>query len=287
MAKVLILGGTTGAGKTSLSLELARAWDAAVVSADAMTVYRRLDIGTAKPTVEERRGVPHYALDVRDLSESFDVSDFVAEVAEACAEHPRVIVAGGTPFYLQARVRPRAALPGSDPAVRSEVEALPDPHARLQVVDPESAARLHPNDRVRVVRALEVYRLTGSTLTELHARGAARPPLDAAVAWLDRPDLSEQVDLRLEWMLGAGYLDEARGLLDQGVDPTLKPLRSFSYRHMIGHVQGALSLDEAVRRTRRDTLKLARRQRTWARGLGWAATDPDSVRRLGQDTFSV
>jgi len=286
MAKVLILGGTTGAGKTSLSLELARAWDAAVVSADAMTVYRGLDVGTAKPTVEERQGVPHYALDVRALTESFDVSDFVTEVERACAEHPRVIVAGGTPFYLQALVRPLAALPGSDPAVRAELEALADPHARLMTIDPSSAARLHPNDRVRVVRALEVHQLTGCTLTELHARGGARPPLEAEVAWLDRTDLPHRVDLRLGVMLDEGYIAEAHDLLEAGFDPVLKPLRSFAYRHMIEHVLGALSLDEALRRTRRDTLKLARRQRTWARGLGWSACEPEVVRELAAATFT-
>lgn len=286
MRPVLLLGGVTAAGKSALAQELAETWGAALVSADAMTVYRGLDVGTAKPSLEERARVPTYGIDVCDLDEAFDVAAFLATVAEARAAHERVIVVGGTPFYLQALVRPMADLPPPDPAVRAELEALEDPHGRLAAVDPEAAARLHPNDRVRIVRALEVHALTGRTQTELHAEGPAEPPVPARIAWLDREDLAERIGRRLEEMVARGYVAETRGILAAGWSRELKPLRSFSYRHLVAHVLDGLDLDEALRRTARDTRRFSRKQRTWARGLGWSETSPEAVRRLAETLFS-
>lgn len=286
MRPILLLGGVTAAGKSALAQELALAWDAALVSADAMTVYRGLDIGTAKPSPEERAAVPTYAIDVCELDEAFDVAAFLETVAEARAAHERVIVVGGTPFYLQALVRPMAELPAPDPAVRAALEALPDPHGRLAHVDPAAAARLHPNDRVRVIRALEVHALTGRTQTELHAEGPAVPPVPSRVVWLDREDVAERIALRLQQMVARGYVEETRRVLAAGWDRELKPLRSFSYKHLVAHVLDGLSLEEALRRTDRDTRRFSRKQRTWARGLGWTATTADSVRRLAAELFT-
>ena len=162
---VLLIGGPTAAGKSGLAIEIAEAYGAVVVSADAMTVYRGLDIGTAKPTPQERERVAHHCIDVRELHEEFNVSDFVAEVDRVRGSNPRVIIAGGTPFYLAALVRPMAVLPAPDPQIRSELEALGDPWGLLSQVDPVMAQKLHPNDRVRVVRALEVFRITGSPMS--------------------------------------------------------------------------------------------------------------------------
>lgn len=284
---VLLLGGPTAAGKSDLAVELAERHGAVLVSADAMTVYRGLDVGTAKPPADVLAAWPHACVDVRDLHEDFDVAEFVSEVDAAVARAGRVVVVGGTPFYLQALVRPLAALPPGDPDVRQRLEALDDPHGMLRDIDPDSAARLHPNDRVRIVRALEVHAITGRTLTELHAAGPRRPPLDATVAWLDRPDLRERIDLRLGMMRDQGYVEETAWALGQPGGREAKPLRSFAYRHLVAHVDGALDLDEAIRRTARDTWRFARKQRTWARGLGWQPIDPDAARRRAAAAFGA
>ncbi len=284
-ARTLVLGGPTAAGKSSLALELAETHGAVIVSADAMTVYRGLDIGTAKPSAAEQARVPHHAIDIVHPHDDFSVADFTALVERVCAAHPRVLIAGGTPFYLRAIVQPLAAMPPADPALRAELEALPDLHGALAAVDPAAAARLHPNDRVRLVRALEVHRLTGRPLSALHAEGAARPPLCTDVAWLDRSDLRSRIAARLQGMIGAGYLQELESALAQGIRRDCRPLRSFSYRHFVDHLDGKLSLGEAIRRTERDSWRLARKQRTWARSMGWTPTDPDGARAQAAAVF--
>jgi tRNA dimethylallyltransferase len=283
---VFLLGGPTAAGKSSLAVELAAEHGAVVVSADAMTVYRGLDVGTAKPTRAERERVQHYGIDVVDPDEPFSVADFVALVEQVRTQHDRVIVAGGTPFYLRALVQPLARLPPADPELRAQLERLPDLHGALAAVDPDSAARLHPNDHVRIVRALEVHRLTGQTLTALHAEGAARPPLHDAMAWLDRDGLRPRIAARLGQMLEQGYIEELQSALQRGVSRDARPLRSFSYRHLVDHLDGALTLDEALRRTERDTWRLARKQRTWARGMGWEPVGPKEARRAATRCFA-
>jgi len=286
---LLLLGGPTAAGKTELALELAERWAAALVSADAMQVYRGMDIGTAKPPPPVRARFPHACMDVREPDQDFSVADFLEAVAQASATAPHVLVVGGTPFWLAALVRPLAALPPGDPVVRAALEALPDPHARLAQVDPPMAARLHPNDRLRVVRALEVHALSGRPMSELWAEGprpqegalgAAEPA--PVVAWLDRSDLRERIGARLAQMMAEGYLDEVRNLLDRGFGRDCKPMRSLGYRHLAEHLELGLPLDEALRRTERDTWRLARKQRTWARGMGWSSQDPAAVRALAE-----
>jgi len=282
---VLVIGGPTAAGKTAVALQIARQWpDVALVSADAMQVYRGMDIGTAKPDLATRQAFPHACMDVRDPDQDFNVADFLAAVQEVRRAHRHVLVVGGTPFWLAALVRPMADLPASDPAVRARLEALPDPHAALSQVDPVAAARLHPNDRVRVIRALEIHALSGRSQTDLWAEGPVEPPIPCQMLWLDRDGLRARIGLRLEGMMQAGYLEELKGLLAAGYSAANKPMRSLGYRHLSEHLSGQFSLDEALRRTERDTWRLARKQRTWARGMGWEATDSAgvmaSVRRI-------
>jgi tRNA dimethylallyltransferase len=283
----LIIAGTTGSGKSALAVRLAREHGAVIVSADAMTVYRGLDIGTAKPTVDERGDIPHFGFDIRAINEAFDVSDFVSLVDAVRDENPRVIIAGGTTFWLSALVRPLAALPASDPTLRAELEGLEDPHAELAKVDAEAASRLHPNDRVRVIRALEVFHLAGEPQTVLHARGPRRAALDAPVIWLDRDDLRERIDLRISQMLNQGYVEETREALRRDPEGSSKPLQSFAYRHIVAHIRGDIDLPEAERRTGRDTWHYARKQRTWARGLGWTITPTAAIERVAESTFSA
>lgn len=291
---LFVLGGPTAAGKTELAIELAQRFGARLVSADAMQVYRGMDIGTAKPSAELLARFPHDCIDVREIDEDYSVADFLRAVAAARAEAERVIVVGGTPFWLSAFVRPLAPLPSGDPELRARLAELEDPHARLAQVDPVSAARLHPNDRVRILRALEVHALSGRPMSELWEEGARLQsegdPADslrpAAIAWLDREELRPRIGQRLQQMMAAGYLDEVRGLLDRGFGADHKPMRSLGYCHLREHLEGLISLEEAERRTERDTWRLARKQRTWARGLGWIAVDADEVRRRAAEVFA-
>ncbi len=289
MAKILVIGGPTAAGKTAAALQVACLWGAALVSADAMLVYRGMDIGTAKPSAAVLRRFPHACVDVRDPDQEWSVTDFVAAFEEARGAHERVVVVGGTPFYLSALVRPLTPLPSADPALRLHLESLPNPHARLAEVDPVTAARLHPNDRLRVVRALEVFELTGRPMSEIFAEDRARHERAASmtVAWLDREteDLHMRIHMRLEQMMARGYLDEVRALLERGYGPELKPMKSLGYKHLAEHLLSGLPLDEAVRRTERDTRTLARKQRTWARGLGWTGTDRAGVLARARELF--
>jgi tRNA dimethylallyltransferase len=172
--------------------------------------------------------------------------------------------------------------------LRREIDSLEDLHGALAEVDPQAAQRLHPNDRVRLIRALEVHRLTGRTLSEIHQEGAGREPLVAEVAWLDREDLRERIGTRLQLMLDQGYLEEVRGVQASAWRPDSKPLKSFAYRHLLAHIEGKMDLEEALRRTERDTWRFARKQRSWARAMGWEPTDvgaamEQGVRCLSQD----
>lgn len=272
--RVLVLAGPTGAGKSAAALAVAERWGAVVLSADAMQVYRGLDVGTAKATPEERARVRHFGIDLVDPHEPFDAADFVALGDRVVAEHERVVVAGGTALYVRSLLRGLVATPPVEPGLRAELEALPDAHARLRSVDPVLAARLHPRDLKRIVRGLEVHAATGERLSDLQAAHASAPDrLDAVGLWLDRPDLDEVIDARVLQMLDQGYLDEVRGLLDRGLSRELKPLQSLGYRHLCDHLLDGLPLDEAIRRTQRDTRRFARKQRNWMKALGYERVD--------------
>jgi len=266
----LVLAGPTAAGKTAAALAVAEAFGGVVLSADAMQVYRHLDIGTAKATPEERARVSHFCIDVVAPDEPFDAADFVALGDAVLAGERPVVVAGGTSLYIQALIRGLVPTPPVDPALRAEIEALSDPHAELARVDPPLAARLHPNDRVRIVRGLEVYRATGERLSDLQAAHAARPDrVDAVGLWLDRDDLRERIERRLRQMMERGYLEEVRGLLAAGWSRDLKPMQSLGYKHLADHLLDRLPLEDAVERTARGTWQLARKQRNWMRVLGF------------------
>jgi tRNA dimethylallyltransferase len=283
---VLIIGGPTAAGKSDAALAVAEQYGARIVSADAMTVYRFMDIGTAKPDPEVLDRFPHDCINVHDPDGEFTVGDFVDSVTAAQRDHEHVVIVGGTPFYLAALVRPHAPLPMGDPVLREELEALPDPFARLVEVDPEIAQRLHPNDQVRIIRALEVFTLTGSPMSEVQRRPPVRPPIDAEVVWLDRDGLRARIDARLARMMSSGYRAEAEGLLVAGWGRELKPMRSFAYRHIIANILDNLDIDEAIRLTARDTWRLARKQRSWARSMGWSPGTEDAIPEAAERAFS-
>ncbi len=274
--RALVLAGPTASGKTHTAIAVATRFDAVVLSADAMQVYRGMDIGTGKATVTERALVRHEGIDLVDPDAPFDAAAFVALADRVLLDFPRVIVAGGTSLYLRSLVRGLVETPPVDLALRAELAALPDPHAALATIDPALAARLHPNDRVRVLRGLEVAMSGGGRLSELQAEHAAAPDRVAVAGlWLDRDDLNARIDARVEQMVADGYVDEVRGLLARGYSRELKPMQSLGYRHLCEHVIDGLPLAEAVRRTQRDTRQFARKQRNWMRVLGWPKVTAD------------
>jgi tRNA dimethylallyltransferase len=290
--RLLAITGPTASGKSALAAVLAEALGAVVVSADAMQVYRGMDVGTAKATAEERARVPHFGLDLVDPHEPFDASDFVREVARAVATGRPVIVAGGTSLYLWALRRGLVETPPVDAALRAELEALDAPHAALAEVDPALAARLHPNDRLRVVRGLEVFTQTGRRLSDLQAEHAAAPDVvDLVGIALDRPDLDARIDARARAMFEGGYVEEVERLLARGVSRDAKPMRSLGYRHVADHVIDGLPLDEALARTRRDTRRFARKQRTWLNTLRFPVVDASEAwpvaRALAREAFGA
>ncbi len=282
--RLLVLSGPTASGKTSLAIRLARVFPLEIVNADSLQVYRGLDIGTAKPTREELSAVPHHLVDVADPDEPYDAGRFVREAEEAVRGirgRGRVpLVSGGTGMYIRALLRGLDPLP-SDPSVRAGLsrrwkeeggEAL---YRELREIDPASAAAIHPSDRIRVLRALEIAALTGVPPSRLKGRwsGAGRRYRLLFLALSpERGELYRRIDLRVEEMFRNGLVEEVRGLLAKGYGPDLKPMRSLGYRQAVSHLAGELTLSEAVEKTGRDTRRYAKRQCTWLSG------EPEAVR---------
>ncbi len=270
-----MLVGPTGAGKSALALEIAETFGATIVSMDAMQVYRGFDIGTAKAGLAERGRVPHACIDIRNPDELFSAADFVHEAETVDRLGTPTLLVGGTTFYLRAWLFGLVEAPPIDPGVRAGFEALDDPHSALLLVDPLLASRLHAHDRMRIVRGLEVHALTGRRLSEMHDADPWQRR-DAEVVCVDASDLYERIDRRVDAMMAAGYLGEVEGILAAGWSRACKPMQSLGYRHIAAHLSGETDLDEAVRRTKRDTRHFARKQRGFLRSWGIKA-GPDAA----------
>lgn len=286
---VLCLGGPTATGKTAAAIEVARRWPVELVSADAMQVYRGMDIGTAKPPAAVLRAFPHHGIDIRDPDQGYSAADFAADTDAVIARGRNVVVVGGTGFYFRALLHGLVEAPAADPGLRAELEQVEDLHGELTRVDPVLAARLHPNDRVRLIRGIEVFRLSGQTLSSLHASDASEPRHPSVRLLLDRDDVAARIDGRVLEMMAQGYLAEVQGLLDGGVSPDAKPMRSLGYRWLTAHLTQGLALDEAVRLTQRDTRRFARKQRGMFRSVGdFEAVhggDLDAILRAAERAF--
>lgn len=276
--RIVVIAGPTGIGKTGLSLALARTFRGAVVGADSMQIYRHMDIGTAKPNEKERREAEHYMIDVAAPDEPFDAARY-ARMARDCIDRIQrggklPLVVGGTGFYIKALLYGLFASAPADPGVRKQLMELLEKegagrlHERLCNIDPEAGRRIHPNDRYRMVRALEVYEVTGALMSA--RQGAHRfcdNPFHALKIglYMERERLYTRIDKRVAAMVEEGLLEEVKRLLASGYTPDLRPMQSLGYRHMCAYISGGLSWDEALLQMRRDTRRYAKRQLTWFR----------------------
>lgn len=278
--RILVITGPTASGKTWLAVELAKQYNGEVVSADSMQIYRRMDIGTAKPTPEEMQGVPHHMIDVAGPEENFSVARYV-EMASRCvdgilARGRLPILAGGTGLYVDSLLSGRtfAAFDG-DSSLRCELEeryareggqALLDELARA---DPDAAARLHPNDAKRIIRALEVWLTTGTTITRHNLETQALPPRYSALTLtLDfqrREDMWQRIDRRVDRMMADGLEEEVRGLLDSGVPLKCTAMQAIGYKEMAAAILGGGDTAAAAEQIKLRSRQYAKRQRTWFR----------------------
>jgi tRNA dimethylallyltransferase len=293
--------GPTCVGKTGTAITLAEPLGAEIISADAMQVYSHMDIGTAKPTKEERARVQHHLIDVVEPDEPFSAARFKT-VAEAVIRHLHqkgcpVLVIGGTGLYIKALTRGLFEAREKNKASRKRLQAEAETiglgalHERLQRVDPAAAASIHPNDTYRIIRALEIFEVTGKSLSEHHrAHGFSDCPYRVLKLglFMDRETLYDRINRRVEQMLSLGLLEEVKGLLDRGYGPHLKSMRSIGYRHMADYLRGDVTWDETVRLFKRDTRRYAKRQLTWFRAdpdIEWFKPDQINVMQRRIDSF--
>lgn len=280
MERAILLMGPTGAGKSDLALLLAGKLPLEIISVDSALVYRGMDIGTAKPTVQERTGTPHHLIDILDPAQSYSAGEFLRDAQQAMRAvwgRGRVpLLVGGTMMYFHALTHGISDLPGRDAAVRADIEARaarlgwPAMHAELERVDPDAAGRIRPGDPQRIQRALEVFHLTGRPISELQQ--VCRTPLadvetlEFVLAPAQRTTLRDQVETRFHRMMERGFVAEVAALRERG-DLSLAhaSMRCVGYRQLWQHLDGEFGLDEAVRRGITATRQLAKRQWTWLR----------------------
>lgn len=286
----IFIMGPTASGKTALAMSLRQRFPVELISVDSALIYRGMDIGTAKPTAEELALAPHRLIDIRDPAESYSAADFRAdalrEMAAITAEGKIPLLVGGTMLYFKALLEGLSPLPAADPEVRAQIEKQAQElgwealHRQLQQVDPVSAARIHPNDPQRLSRALEVFLISGKTLTELTKISGETLPYNVqqfAIAPATREQLHQRIALRFEQMMAAGFEAEAKALFERGdLHTDLPSVRCVGYRQMWSYLEGEIDYDEMVYRGICATRQLAKRQMTWLRGwesVHWLDSD--------------
>ena len=291
--RVLVITGPTACGKSDLALALAQQLDGEIISVDSLAVYRGFDIGSAKPTVEQQATVPHHLLNIRDPLQPFTAADFrqaaTAAIADITRRGKRPILAGGTGLYLRALLRGLTDAPGEDPQLRqtlrlrAEQEGTPVLLQELRAVDPVTADRLHPNNLIRIIRALEVVRVTGVPLSQLQtAHGFSERPFESLQFCLERPreQLYRAIEQRVDTMLAAGLLAEVQQLLASGVPVDCKPMQAIGYKEVAAHLHGNLELEQMTALIKRNTRRFAKRQLTWFKAepeLQWVAYPENSA----------
>lgn len=292
--KVIVITGPTASGKSSLAVELALRVGGEIVNSDSMQVYRGMDVGTAKPTMAERRGVPHHLLDVVNPDEDFDAAKYrslaIPLLQDMVSRGKAPFVVGGTGLYIKILLGGILECPPVDLGLREELgrtwkeKGAEFLYEKLKMVDPESALKIHPHDRVRIIRALEIIHLTQqrpSSLIQRHGfRDNAFEALKICIE-MNRKELYERINHRSLKMIEGGLVEETERLLKQGYSPELKPMKSLGYRHVVKYLKGACALDETRVELQRDTRRYAKRQ------LTWFGADPEMVWVKPQDIDAI
>ena len=296
MNNIVCIAGPTASGKTTLAVELAREFNGEVVSCDSMYVYKRMNIGTAKPTVEEMGGIVHHMIDVAEPDQDFSVSkycDMAAPIVDdIVARGKTAIIAGGTGLYMDSLIKGNDFAPVPATGIRQQLEAKAEAvgfetmREALRAVDPESAARLL--DTRRVIRALEVYYETGITMTEHNRRTQAIPPryapLMLGLTYADRAELYRRIDLRVSIMLEQGLLEEIEALLASGIPASCTAMQAIGYKEFVDALNGNCTIEEAADLVRQSSRRYAKRQLTWLRRnekIHWL------TRRTGQSSEEI
>ena len=295
MNSILCLAGPTASGKTALAVELAKDLNGEVVSCDSMQVYRRMDIGTAKPSREEMQGIPHHMIDVAEPDEDFSVSRYCAMAApivdDIVARGKTAIIAGGTGLYMDSLIRGNDFAPFPSTGVRERLEAeadevgLPAMLARLREIDPDTADRVF--DRKRILRALEVYLETGETITEHNRKTRLIPPkytpLWLGLDFADRGELYRRIDKRVDIMLEMGLMEEIRSLLDSGIPEKCTAMQAIGYKEFVNALEGREPLSQAAEEVKKASRHYAKRQLTWFRrnpAVHWLVRSGDDSREI-------
>jgi tRNA dimethylallyltransferase len=274
--RLTILTGPTSVGKTDISIEVARRLGTEIVSADSMAVYRRMEAATAKPTLEQRARVPHHLVDVADPTEPFTVADYRQQatpvIERLFAEGKTPLLVGGTRLYLVSLTASFAAGPEPSPELRASLEGRESPelHSELARIDPETAARLHPADRKRIVRALEVWHTTGRPISAVQAESRDEPGLYDAT-WIalirDREELYRRVNERVDQMLADGLVAEVQAFLNEGLTAATPAMQGHGYKEIMRALTGDYPLEEGIRLLKRNTRRYVKYQLMWLRGM--------------------
>ena len=295
MNPIVCLAGPTASGKTALAVELAKDLNGEVVSCDSMQVYRRMDIGTAKPSREEMQGIPHHMIDVAEPDEDFSVSRYCAMAApivdDIVARGKTAIIAGGTGLYMDSLIRGNDFAPFPSTGIRERLEAeadevgLPAMLARLREIDPDTADRV--SDRKRILRALEVYLETGETITEHNRKTRLIPPkytpLWLGLDFADRGELYRRIDKRVDIMLEMGLMEEIRSLLDSGIPEKCTAMQAIGYKEFVNALEGREPLSQAAEEVKKASRHYAKRQLTWFRrnpAVRWLVRSGDDDREI-------
>ena len=298
MNNIICIAGPTASGKTALAVELAKITNGEVVSCDSMQVYKRMDIGTAKPTAEEMQGIVHHMIDVAEPDEDFSVSRYCEMAApivdDIVARGKTAIIAGGTGLYMDSLIRGNTFAPFPSTGVRERLEAQAEEQGMeamlswLQSIDPDAAARLHLSDRKRILRALEVFLETGETITEHNRKTQAIPPKYSPL-WLgldfaERSELYRRIDLRVGIMLQQGLVEEIQNLLNSGIPTKCTAMQAIGYKEFVAALNGQGSIEEAADEVRKSSRHYAKRQLTWFRrnqNIHWL------TRNSGEDSEEI
>ncbi len=293
---LVVVLGPTAVGKSRVAVQVAKHFGTEVLTADSRQVYRGMDLGTDKPSVDERQGVPHRLIDLADPDEAFNAGCYrraaLAELDRLYASKRLPLVGGGTGLYIRALVHGLCPAPQADQSLRAELKKLSEEqgrdrlYAELVKADPDAAARVHPNDEPKIIRALEVHRLTGLPMSAAHRQhGFREAPFTTLLIGLQRPkeELYRRIEERIDWQLAHGMVKETRSLLERGYGRHLGAMKGLGYRHVAAYAAGEYDEAEMVRLFKRDTRRFAKRQMTWFRtepGIHWMSIGKDETSEL-------